>query len=31
LSGFDDLEEIISLGSYTKRISRIKKLMGFLF
>jgi len=31
VSGFDDLEEIMSLGSYTKEISRIKKLMSFLF
>jgi hypothetical protein len=31
MSKFDDLEEIMSLGAYTKKISRFKKLMSFLF
>jgi len=30
LSKLDDLEEIMSLGSYRKRMSRIKKLLSFL-
>jgi hypothetical protein len=31
VSKFDELEDIMSLGSYRKRISRIEKLMSFLF
>ena len=31
LSKFDDLEDIMSLGSYRKEISKFKKLMNFLF
>jgi hypothetical protein len=31
MSEFDDLEEIMSLGSYRKEMSRLKKLMSFLF
>jgi hypothetical protein len=30
LSKFDELEDIMSLGSYRKKISRIEKLMSFL-
>jgi len=30
MSKFDYLEEIMSLGSYRKRISRIEKLLSFL-
>jgi hypothetical protein len=30
MSKFDDLEDIMSLGSYRKRISRLEKLMSFL-
>ena len=30
MNKFDDLEEIMSLGSYRK-MSRLKKLMSFLF
>jgi hypothetical protein len=30
MSKFDDLEDIMSLGSYRKKISRLEKLMSFL-
>jgi len=30
LSKLDDLEDIMSLGSYRKRISRFKKLLSLL-
>jgi len=30
LSRFDDLEEIMSLGSYRKKMSRFKRLLSFL-
>jgi hypothetical protein len=30
MSKFDDLEDIMSVGSYRKKISRLEKLMGFL-
>jgi len=30
MSRFDDLEEIMSLGSYRKKMSRFKRLLSFL-
>jgi len=30
MSKSDDLEEIMSLGSYQKKMSRFKKLLSFL-
>jgi hypothetical protein len=30
LNKFDDLEDIMSLGSYRKSVSKLRKLMNFL-